>query len=611
MINVGFKLGLQSSVDNIIDAGKGAEEGSFYLTSDTHRLYIGAKNGDDAYASADGTGTNDITLYAVNEGVTTVDSMSELPDYSSGSSSAAAGRFYYISADNILCVWTGQKWVQINPDTDTTISSSSKWELSESDDVATITLNLITDTSNGATGVAHRISYSLITRNGIVTEIDDQGRLVLEGDTYQLSHNAAEDGKTFTISLDSQNTDNDSTIKFKGNENVTFFKDDDGVINLQVSNTGISSLEVVNGQSPTDSTKSGFSVVVKDSTGAAVRGSFNPVIKVGHDNSQKQSYNFQEGVADLDVYTGDELEDLLKQLNAMIYKGLMGVTGIVAVDSIAVSGNDTNLMLNGVIVPASIGDTYMTSTDISYGNKVISKGSLVICNSKDHTENANGTIDADKLELDIVEISTSVDTTYELISCDNTVDGKSYAGIKLKSNVGVTSGELRIEDDGTGGLKVTSSHKIVSGQQGDIETITLTHTKLANGEILESKGDPKSQGAVGSLTIPVLTKIVTDDMGHIQEIETADYTVTDTNSNIEKVEILSNDPYVNVEGAMVGSFEIKAQTKNAAGQLTTKHDYLNIISDSLTISKNSKYGSNSTSTEQQAGLQIDMVWGSF
>ena len=44
MINVGFKLGLQSSVDNIIDAGKGAEEGSFYLTSDTHRLYIGAKN---------------------------------------------------------------------------------------------------------------------------------------------------------------------------------------------------------------------------------------------------------------------------------------------------------------------------------------------------------------------------------------------------------------------------------------------------------------------------------------------------------------------------------------------------------------------------------------
>ena len=77
------------------------------------------------------------------------------------------------------------------------------------------------------------------------------------------------------------------------------------------------------------------------------------------------------------------------------------------------------------------------------------------------------------------------------------------------------------------------------------------------------------------------------------------------------MEILSNDPYVNVEGAMVGSFEIKAQTKNAAGQLTTKHDYLNIISDSLNISKNSKYGSNSTSTEQQAGLQIDMVWGSF
>ena len=42
--NVGFRLGLQSSADAIIAAGTGAEEGSFSLTSDSHRLYIGAES---------------------------------------------------------------------------------------------------------------------------------------------------------------------------------------------------------------------------------------------------------------------------------------------------------------------------------------------------------------------------------------------------------------------------------------------------------------------------------------------------------------------------------------------------------------------------------------
>ena len=42
MANVGFRLGSQKKVDDIIGNGSGAINGSFYLTEDSHRLYIGA-----------------------------------------------------------------------------------------------------------------------------------------------------------------------------------------------------------------------------------------------------------------------------------------------------------------------------------------------------------------------------------------------------------------------------------------------------------------------------------------------------------------------------------------------------------------------------------------
>jgi hypothetical protein len=88
--NVGFKLGTQTAVDNIIKNKSSVAVGSFYLTSDTHRLYIGETDG----------------LHPVNEGVITVDSINDLPDVSSNKD-AYAGRFYYIKNDNILCVFNG------------------------------------------------------------------------------------------------------------------------------------------------------------------------------------------------------------------------------------------------------------------------------------------------------------------------------------------------------------------------------------------------------------------------------------------------------------------------------------------------------------------------
>jgi hypothetical protein len=93
-LNLKFLRGLQSALPT---AGT---DGYFYLTTDTHRLYT----------SIDGK------VVPVNEGVTTVADLNALTSVTG----ANAGDFFYCTQENILCVFNGQTFVQINPDTGVT-----------------------------------------------------------------------------------------------------------------------------------------------------------------------------------------------------------------------------------------------------------------------------------------------------------------------------------------------------------------------------------------------------------------------------------------------------------------------------------------------------------
>ena len=64
MANVGFLRGSQANLNTLMTGKTGIKEGSFYLTNDTNRLYIGKTGGEVA---------------AVNEGVITVDAVANLP----------------------------------------------------------------------------------------------------------------------------------------------------------------------------------------------------------------------------------------------------------------------------------------------------------------------------------------------------------------------------------------------------------------------------------------------------------------------------------------------------------------------------------------------------
>jgi len=96
MPNVIFKRGLNAELPK-----SGIIDGAFYLTTDTHRLYVGNKNSD-----------NKVELVELNKSIEVVDTVAQLPKRD-----VEVGQFYYVkgpdtSAEgthngNILAVVTG------------------------------------------------------------------------------------------------------------------------------------------------------------------------------------------------------------------------------------------------------------------------------------------------------------------------------------------------------------------------------------------------------------------------------------------------------------------------------------------------------------------------
>ena len=93
-VNILFKRGTQAALNNM----QTSVNGTFYLTTDTNRLYIG--NGTAAPA-------------LLNQTVQIVPNVASLP----GEGKRHINDFYYCTAENILAVYNGNEWKQINPDT--------------------------------------------------------------------------------------------------------------------------------------------------------------------------------------------------------------------------------------------------------------------------------------------------------------------------------------------------------------------------------------------------------------------------------------------------------------------------------------------------------------
>lgn len=530
MANVGFKLGTQAKVDALLKTpGTSVVEGSFYLTSDTHRLYIGQK------AAAEDTNAQ---LFAVNEGVITVNTTEDLPNVSAADSSVYAGRFYYVTNGNILCVYNGKSWVQINPDTDTYVKSHSY----------SIKDGTITDKIGLSNGGDVDATFTVEGANGI--QITGTGTtLTITGDKYSLSSTVA-DNKA-TVKLDSANTADDTSVVLAGGDNVTITQSTGTKeVTIESKDTKLTSLTGA-------AAAEGFTVTGHNSDGGdATAATINPQIKVG--KTTQPIAKFVDGTATLDVYSTKDIDDKMKALNAMVYKGTLGKAGTVE------TLPTTNIC---------VGDTYLTAEDVTINEHTVHVGSLVIARG---TEDDSGFITADTLVWDIVESTQNTDTQYSF----QAIEG----GIKLHGTAGGEPGQLVI--NGGTDVAVASASTDASLNQ----TLTVNHKAVTRADSTDAALD---QTKNGSTDVIVITGVTTSETGHVTGVKTQKITLQDSNTTLTSVSnaVAATGNIATVTSTVKGTLGNGAET-SAAGTFK-------VASTSMTVTGSSNQ------------VNIDLTWGTF
>lgn len=485
MANIMFKRGLQANLP------QKAVDGSFYLTEDTQRLYVGI-------------GENNAPV-ELNRTIRSVESLEALnalkgPVGSNANDGVAVGDFYYVASHansvsgNILAYCsavdaTGKPtWVQINPDTNTKLATST----------TAVTKEAVTGGVKVATSVADTEGrtasgdFQVIGSKNITVELVD-GKIKIstpDGSDTKYEIKTQANSSKGTILLDSTGTDSSINISGEKDGDVTVTSDDSGNITIGVADMRTKSIAV----DAAPSSGNGFDLKVD---GMDV-GDFDPTIKLG-DN---EAIHFVNGNATLPVYTKTEVDtkvsNSLKTFDAMAYKGT--VTAEDASTKLASTGN--------------VGDTYKAAGDITTPVKA-NTGDLII---------ATGTDGA---------------VTWDVIPSgdDQTITGAATtSGISISDQSG-TLAEISVVK----GNKINVSNS-TSGKK---TTLTVGHEAIT--QPTPSTGAAVTQTAKNNAEFTAITDITEDGFGHVTGITTKKLTVVDTHNDVSGVSAVASGSNNKVE----------------------------------------------------------------
>ena len=484
MANIMFKRGLQANLPQT------AVDGSFYLTEDTQRLYVGI-------------GENNAPV-ELNRTIRSVESLTALnalkgPVGSNANDGVAVGDFYYVAggansvSGNILAYCsavdaTGKPtWVQINPDTNTKLATSTsavtKTAVTGGVKVATSVQDTEGRTASGDFQVVGSENITVELVNGQIKISTPKGSDTLYEIKTQANSNKG------TILLDSTGTDSSINIGGK-NSDVTVTSDDSGNITIGVTDMRTKSIAV--DAKPTNG--NGFDLKVDGMD----LGDFDPTIKLG-DNA---AIHFVNGNATLPVYTKTEVDtkvsNSLKTFDAMAYKGT--VTAADASTKLASTGN--------------VGDTYKAAGDITTPVKAHT-GDLII---------ATGTDGA--VSWDVIPSGD-----------DQTITGAATAsGISVSDQSG-TLAEISVVE----GNKIKVGNKI----EGKKTTLTVGHEAITQPTPVA--GPAITQTAKTNAEFTAITDITEDGYGHVTGITTKKLTVVDTHNDVSGVSAVASGSNNKVE----------------------------------------------------------------
>lgn len=447
---VKFKLGTQASLNALKASQKGWEVGTFYLTSDSSRLYIGQAD----------------ELALLNKSVEIYKNLNALK----AKGKSFEGDIAYCADENVLAYYNGDTWNQINPD-DNTILTALTQVVSSVDKGVKITTG---GTNSDAGKTITAADVTITGAKGAQVAMANNKALTITGDTYAL--NVQEHSGTtndIDLVLDSALQD-DSTVHIKGGDNVTVTKiADSNGIQITAKDTKLNDISLGlgdNGELQVGASDTGnTNVLKKQKLGYFVDGSY---YGIGSDTKQ----------VDLPVYSKEEVDNLFKKLDGMTYRGTIGTSG-----TTFTMNASFNVLKGGTATDIHIGDMFLVQGgSLTYATEKTAKtGDMLIATAKDGKSETNGVLAIGDVEWTYVPAGddADIDTTY-IFKASGTTDSMTITSSNGGGTVGkiaFTEGDgIVIESTDNGG---TSPNQLsVNIKHGTYDTAKTTDNKpLTNG----------------------------------------------------------------------------------------------------------------------------------
>ena len=448
---VKFKLGTQESLNTLKNSQKGWEVGTFYLTSDSSRLYIGQAD----------------ELALLNKSVEIYANLNALK----AKGKSYEGDIAYCADENVLAYYNGTTWNQINPDDNTILTALTHAVSSVTDGVKITTAG----TNNDGKAITPA-DVTITGAKGAQVAMANNKAITITGDTYALNvQEHADTTNDIDLVLDSA-LQNDSTVHIKGGENVTVTKTaDSNGIQIAAKDTKLNDIslglgadgELQVGASDTGNTN----VLKKQKLGYFIDGSY---YGIGSNETAKQ--------VDLPVYSKEQVDNLFKKLDGMTYRGTIGTSGTTfTMDA------SFNVLKGGTATEIHIGDMFLVQGGkLTYATgKQAGIGDMLIATAKDGKSETNGVLAIGDVEWTYVPAGddADIDTTY-IFKASGTTDSMTITSSNGGGTVGkiaFTEGDgIVIESTDNGGS--SPNQLSVNIKHGTYDTAKTTDNKsLTNG----------------------------------------------------------------------------------------------------------------------------------
>lgn len=560
--NVLFKRGLQSALPSTVI------DGAFYLTTDTHRLYVGQ-------------GTTPVLL---NQTVQFVNSIAELTAKSADWTTEELKKahehdLYYVlpgagdasnsTGGNILAVWCYDKtenkyaWVQINPDHNVYVNKLLFETVAGTNNDADVKINWGRNDTYEAS-----VSFK-VKGEGKTIEVkaaENSAGFVLKGDTYTLSRPAKGE-----IRLNSALGQNATSVKLVEGDNVTISNGTEAnEIKIASHNTKNSSVAL-----ELDSNTGNISFKIQDTDSDEKTASTGPItMKYGASGNLSAPLG-----GTLSVYSKNEIDNKLKDLNGLTFIGSVGKNG-----TYQMSETDFKVYQGPTALSLHNGDMFLVAGDVKYGTNLNAKtGDLLIATG---TENAQG-------------ILTTVTWTYVPSGDDAQLDTSYHFDGDVSDNSMTIRSKTTFGDEGIAGKMTfkagtaTTVSSTVDGntaEQNEFLTVTVGHANVTNTKTNASDG--AAIDLSNSDSVDVITDVTVNEQGHVTN-------VTATRVLPPKYKLSPTPELTAANAGIQTSVQVKQGlilgTNNAVYQETG----YKLQSDSLKLSVNS------------GNVQIDCVWGDF